>query len=456
MFAAVSQTRPRRSLQPSAAVQQSIKSSSSSSSGSTVSSNSNVGSMDVEAKIGCSLDELIKMQRRGPRGPSNNTTQNGAAPQRINRRGGQFKKPLKQQQKPQRQQQQVRFNQRPTQQQQQQQQQQNRYDPRGQQQKQQQKSRTLSVEDKINLPLDALIASQRQPEQQPHEQQAKRQPQQQQKVRPAAFSTAVSGRRGAFLVPLVAPRRGWLNAAVAAAAATRPPLRSAASKARAVAATRRGERVRTLHQQTVKTLKPAGTFKTAAARRSRSSILYPRAAAAPVAAGAGRLASGRLQLRQPAVASYAGTRVNTSLARRRQFGSAAAATAAAAAAAAAASAARSTTGPSAYTSYRTSPPAVKSIPVDRTRPPNTLKAATAAAADPPSPRSFAADADMLPIIKIQASLDTVPAPLPQQRGAHVAIPAAMQREQQQQQQQTPSRSVGATADFGTLGSRFGY
>ncbi|CDJ63513.1 hypothetical protein, conserved [Eimeria necatrix] len=403
--------------------------------------------MDVQSKINCSLDDLIRQQRRGPKTAAVGTPQKGAAPQRFSRTTGVLKKPVSQKQ------QQARIGQRP-------QQQQLKYSPRPQQpqvgasrrrqqqqqQQQARKSRNLSVADKINLPLDALIASRQ--EQQQRQQPKQQQQQQQQRVGTGVAllgrKTGVSGRRGTILASRISARRGRLGAAAAATAAIRGPPRGAAAKALATTARKEG-RFRTPHQQVVETLKSAAGFKNAATRRSAGSNAYIRAAARAstrarfAAAGSRRLDNGALQLRRrPAAALYPVSRLNTSLARRRAFG---------------ATLARATSNTAAAQEpHITTGTAAK--PVDRRRPPPTLLSAPAAGAV--SPPSHVADPEALANIKIMATLDTVPAPLPQQRGTHVAIPAAMQRQQEEQQQQ-PSRAVGAAvADHGSLSSRFGY
>lgn len=381
--------------------------------------------MEVQAKINCSLDDLIKLQRKAPWGATGGaaaTPQKRAAPQHINNRnaiGKQFNRPGRQQQQ-----------QRPFVRQQKQEQPRNH-----QKQKQQQQNRTLAH--KIDLPLDAVIATQ--------QQQNRQQQQKQQQNYLSGFvsvsrkSQILNRRRGGFLTPRNEQRGSRLPAAAAAA---RAAARSAAAKSLAVAARPKGGRFRTPHQQVVETLKSAATFKPSAPWRSRTNAAFAKGRPmVSFAAPTGRkFGNGRLLLRrQPGAAVGAASRVNTSLARRRPLGSVGV---------------RQNSAAVAFTRSRSFYPvskqqkaaavAMKPIPIDRRRAPSP---------PPPAAPSFAADPEMLANIKIMATLDTVPAPLPQQRGAHVAIPAAMQ----QQQQQEPSRAVGAAvADAGTLSSRFGY
>ncbi|XP_026193265.1 coiled-coil domain-containing protein 8 homolog [Cyclospora cayetanensis] len=414
--------------------------------------------MDVQSKINCSLDDLIKLQRKaaggggakGPRGAATFTPpQKGSAPQRVVRKGGGIMKHVSKQRQ---------LKQSPSAQQQQQR---GAFDGRPQKQQQHQKSRNMSVSDKIGLPLDALVAS--------RQKQVQKQPLSQEKKRRDLSGlgkrrgSALGARRGAFLASKADVRRGRLHAAVAAASAARSNQRSAASKLLAATVGMR-RRARTPHQQAVETLKTAAGFKGASSRRNRSGSYasYPRGSAASRA----RLtaaAGSRWQLRRQSTAiAAAGPRANTSLARRRPLG---AAVVTAAAAAAASSAARSSRGGfSAPSRLYRAPPFVASkstTPIDRRRPSPSTTTPVAAPATAEAEPSFAADSELLANIKIMATLDTVPAPLPQQRGSHVAVPAAMQRQQQQQMQQMqqvqPSRAVGtAAADHGSLSTRFGY
>lgn len=409
--------------------------------------------MDVQAKINCSLDDLIKYQRKAPRGqaaggPAASTPQKRAAPQRVNNKVGINKKP----QKPGRQQQPYI----PRQQQKQQgnfaRQQQHR--PFN---KQHQQNRTPSVADKISLPLDAVIAKQHQQQKRQQQQQLQRKQQEQQQHQQqqqgrqkGGFAVTKkqqvsSGRRGGFLASRDAQRRGRLSAFVAAA---RSAARSAAAKS-LEAGRIRGGRVRTPHQQVVETLKSAAAFKAPGARLNRrnNASTRERAKAGRGAAGNRRFGNGRLSVRRLSVAGAAlpgASRTNISLARRRPLGSAAPRRNTNVA-----SAARSSGPYPTRKDYAAPAPTVaRPIPIDRRRPPSP----------PPAPApSFATDPEMLANIKIMATLDTVPAPLPQQRGTHVAVPAAMQQQQHEQQQQQPSRAGGnVSADTGTLSSRFGY
>lgn len=400
--------------------------------------------MDVQAKINCSLDDLIKFQRKAARGPAVNgaaaTPPKKAAPQRVNNKIGINKKAQNiGRQQP--------YLQRP------QQQHQGSFTRQHQQQRQpakQQQHRTPTVADKINLPLDAMIAKQKRQQQQ----NAKQQQQQQQLRKRGGFAVGRKQRgsirrRGAFVASRDDQRRGRLDAATAAALAVRSAAaRSAAAKAIS-AARPRGGRQRTARQQVVETLKSAAAFKPSAGaqlKRRSSPFINERAKASLAAPGGRRLANGRLALRRQSLAGAAlagASRTNTSLARRRPLGP---------------PAARRNANPGQQTArssssypqrkgYTTSSPvATRPVPIDRRRPPSPTSTAAP---------SFAADPEMLSNIKIMATLDTVPPPLPQQRGAHVAVPAAMQ--QQQHQEQQPPRAAAVTvADSETLSSRFGY
>lgn len=404
--------------------------------------------MDVQAKINCSLDDLIKFQRKAARGPAVNgtaaTPPKKAAPQRVNNKIGINKKAQNTgRQRP--------YTQRP------QQQHQESFSGKQQQRQlpkqQQQQNRTPTVVDKINLPLDAVIAKQHQQQRRQLQQQTKPQQQQQQLRQKGRFAVGKKQqgfirRRGGFVATRDDQRRGRADAATAAALAIRSAVgRSAAAKS--ISATRpRGGRQRTARQQVVETLKSAAAFKpSAGARLKRRSgpFISDRAKASLAAPGGRRLGNGRLALRrQPlAGAALAGTsRTNTSLARRRPLGPAAARHNTNPV-----QAARSSSSYPSRTGYTTSPPvATRPMPIDRRRPPSPTSTTAP---------SFAADPEMLANIKIMATLDTVPPPLPQQRGAHVAVPAAMQQ-QQQQEQQPPRAGAVLTADSETLSSRFGY
>lgn len=406
--------------------------------------------MDVQAKINCSLDDLIKFQRKAARGPAVNgtaaTPPKIAAPQRVNNKIGINKKAQNiGRQRP--------YSQRP------QQQHQESFAGMQQQQRQlfkqqQQQNRTPTVVDKINLPLDAVIAKQHQQQKRQLQQQTKPQQQQQQQLRQKgrfAVGKKQQGfirRRGGFVATRDDQRRGRADAATAAALAIRSAVgRSAAAKS--ISATRpRGGRQRTARQQVVETLKSAAAFKPSAGARLKrrgSPFIRHRANASLAAPGGRRIGNGRLALRRQSLAGAAlagASRTNTSLARRRPLGPAAARHNTNPV-----QAARSSSSYPTRTGYTTSPPvATRPMPVDRRRPPSPTST--------PAP-SFAADPEMLANIKIMATLDTVPPPLPQQRGAHVAVPAAMQQ-QQQQEQQPPRAGAVLIADSETLSSRFGY